>query len=130
TDFDFESTDHGIELRRRPIPRRAICIDRPGSRTLTGNIEAAIHSRFTANAASKLSPEEQMGKATCTLVGADGQLVRGPIIDDPALALAGSTEETSVPTNKWYELGVDTVHDSALDIPVGGIIISVDDIPV
>lgn len=128
TDFEFETSAMGIELRRRSITRRAICIDRPASRTLTGDIETSHHLRFTASTASRLSPEEQMCRATCTLVGVDGQLVRGPMTNAPELALTGDIREAPMPTGKWYELGADTVHDSAPEIPDGGIIISVDDV--
>lgn len=125
TDFRLRRVEHGGELYVPRSNRLALIIDGKGTEVLHGEVGARRAETFVLDRVGG-SFEHRMEDLRPVLLGAEGQIVRGPRTRSILHQFRGDYVQGELPEGEWCELPSQTIHRSPPDLPRGRAVLNVD----
>ncbi len=125
----YENIDHrqGIDaIKLASSPRRLMVLRGPGTIAVKGTVRAEKAHYFIPPHSAEITYENDYGQHPGTLVGIDGQFLRGACsTDDGRVPLCGDLEYIQIPTDTWVDIPPQCVHAVPENVPDGRIVVMV-----
>lgn len=125
TDFRIDDGPDIFNYRLAKASRRVCILDGAGTIAAVGDVEAPGAHPFSISRIGH-DPEEAMQPFAATLLGADGQIIRGPRLEMGAIPLQGDFTTQTLEPGEWYEIPPDCLHKIPAEAELGRICITVD----
>jgi hypothetical protein len=127
TDFRMRKTTRGGELYVPQKSRQVLIVDGEGTDVLSGEVRTRGAKEFIAPYAAT-DFEYRMESSKSALLGADGQIIRGPMSRSMLSPhrLAGDFERNVMPIEVWCELPPLTLHQSPAEQTKGRAVLNID----